>query len=144
MALITYDPWRTLARLQQEMARAFDANADGETSSATADWTPAVDIREEANRYVLIADVPGVEPEQIEVTAENGVLTLRGERRMADAQAQRSFKRVERFHGAFHRRFALPDAVNTDQISATCRNGVLEVTIPKHERLQPRRVPVSA
>jgi HSP20 family protein len=144
MALMTYDPWRTLARLQQEMARAFDANTDGETSSATADWAPAVDIREEANRYVLIADVPGVEPDQIEVTAENGVLTLRGERRVADAQEQRNFKRVERFHGAFHRRFALPDAVDTDQISATCRNGVLEVAIPKHERLQPRRVPVSA
>lgn len=142
MTLVNHDPWTTLSRLRQDMNRLLET--DGGTSSATADWAPRVDIREEADRYVLIADVPGVEPERIDVTAEDGVLSLRGERQATDAQERDKYKRVERAYGAFHRRFTLPDAVDTDQISASCRHGVLEVVIPKHAKVQPRRVPVAA
>lgn len=142
MNLTTYDPWRTLAQLQQEVSRALEGGTDGSTS-ATADWSPLVDIREEADRYVLLADVPGVVPEDIEVTAENGTLTLRGERRLSGETDQRNFKRVERRHGSFYRRFLLPDAVDTDHISARSQHGVLEVVIPKQPQVQPRRVPVA-
>lgn len=142
MTLVNHDPWTTLTRMRQDMSRLFDG--DGATSSATADWAPRVDIREEADRYVLSADVPGVDPEHIDLTAEGGVLSLRGERQAVDEAERQNYKRVERFYGAFHRRFTLPDAVDTDQITANCRNGVLEVVIPKHARVQPRRVPVSA
>lgn len=142
MTLVSYDPWTTLTRLRQDMNRLFEN--DGATSSATADWAPRVDIREETDRYVLMADVPGVEPDRIDVTAEGGVLSLRGERQSVELQEREKYKRVERAYGSFHRRFTLPDAVDTDQISASCRNGVLEVVIPKHAKVQPRRVPVAA
>jgi HSP20 family protein len=90
------------------------------------------------------ADVPGVEPKDIEVTAQDGVLTIRGERRAEKRESKTGFERVERVAGAFVRRFTLPDTAQTESITAKQNNGVLEVTIPKQPKVQPKRVTVEA
>ncbi|MCP5151729.1 MAG: Hsp20/alpha crystallin family protein [Ectothiorhodospiraceae bacterium] len=147
MTVVRYEPWGLLDRFQQEMNRVmggYDAGAEADGSRVvTSQWAPAVDIREEANRYVLLADVPGVEPQDIDITMEAGVLTIKGERKRAEGEDRSGYRRVERAYGTFHRRFSLPDTADAERISASCKDGVLEVAIPKHEKLQPRRITVS-
>ena len=148
MNVVRYEPLGMLRRFQQDVNRLLEqeglvGNGDLDASRvATSQWTPAVDIREEADRYLIVADVPGVDPKDIEVTMENGVLTVKGER-PADAGDAGAVRRAERVHGSFHRRFSLPETANADAISATGRHGVLEVVIPKQDRVQPRRIEVS-
>jgi HSP20 family protein len=148
MAITTYDPWQRMNQLTREMERMFEnrvpANSDDSTRSATADWVPAVDIKEEESRFVVFADVPGVDAKDIEITMDNGVLTLRGERQSESVEEREGFKRIERSRGAFYRRFVLPDTADVDNISARGNNGVLEIVIPKQERAQPRRVAVQS
>jgi len=110
---------------------------------ANLSWIPAVDVVEEAERFVVRADLPGVDPKDVEITAEAGVLTLRGKRESV-AHEEASYERTERVAGSFLRRFTLPDAAQTDAITARQVNGVLEVSIPKQPKLQPRRVEVQA
>ena len=147
MAIQTYRPWSQFNQLQRELERMFDQRRGGEdesTQAATADWVPSVDIKEEQDRFVVYADIPGVEPKEIEITMDNGVLTIRGERHHESKEDQEGFKRIERTHGTFYRRFALPDTADVDKISARGNHGVLEVVIPKQEKAQPRRVTVES
>ncbi|HEY7638948.1 MAG TPA: Hsp20/alpha crystallin family protein [Steroidobacteraceae bacterium] len=145
MALIRYEPWSVLNQLHGQINRLFDSELDRDaaTSAATADWIPQADIEEYADRFVLKLDVPGVDVAAIEITLDKGLLSLSGER-VKDASgkdAQRS--RVERPHGRFHRRFTLPDTVDAAGVHATGRNGIVEVTIPKQPKAQPRRIQVA-
>lgn len=145
MALIRYEPWSLVNQLQNEINRLFDPRVlgeRGEDSAATSDWIPAVDIREEPDRYVLHADVPGVDPKDIEITMENGVLTMQGSRVTESEEERKNYKRVERVRGAFYRRFTLPDTADAEKISARVVNGVLEVSIPKQEPARPRKIAV--
>ncbi|MFP5345144.1 MAG: Hsp20/alpha crystallin family protein [Gammaproteobacteria bacterium] len=147
MAIVRYEPWSALTRLHNEINRMFDsrlfpAGGDDAPSVATSDWTPLVDIKEENDRFVIFADVPGVDPKDIEVTMENGVLTLKGERAFENADERDGYRRVERARGTFYRRFSMPDTADSERISATGKNGVLEIVIPKHERVQPRKIQV--
>lgn len=147
MAIRRYDPWSLMNQVQ-ELSRLFDdrytQNRDEESGHVVAsDWVPAVDIKEEQNRYVILADIPGVDPKSIEVTMENGVLTLRGERKLESEEERAGYRRVERVRGSFYRRFTLPDSVDPEGITARGDNGVLEIVIPKHEKVQPRRIQVS-
>jgi HSP20 family protein len=105
---------------------------------------PRVDIHEEKDRFVVLADVPGVDPKDIDITAENGVLTVRGERKVEKRETENGYERIERVAGTFLRRFTLPEGANTEQIKAKQTNGVLEVTIPKTPAVQPRRISVDA
>ena len=107
-------------------------------------WIPSVDVHEEAERYVVRADLPGVSPDDIEITAEAGVLTLKGERKVNGQQSEGNYQRVERVAGNFVRRFTLPEAAQTDGIKANHVNGVLEVSIPKQVKPEPRRIKVEA
>ncbi len=140
-----YDPWALLDQLHNEVNRLFDSRlgrlSDENTRVVTSDWIPPVDIKEEQDRFVLLADIPGVDPKEIEITMENGVLSIRGERRIED---DGTFKRVERPRGTFYRRFSLPDTADPDRISARGRNGVLEIVIPKAQKAQPRRITVES
>lgn len=147
MSVIRYQPWALHRDLWQEVNRAFERLASEDTSSgAVADWMPPVDIEERADRFVLYADVPGVDPESIEVTLENGVLTLSGAReaRVEKDEDQPDRRRIERAHGKFFRRFTLPDTADADNVTARGHNGVLEVVIPKRAANQPRRIAVAA
>jgi HSP20 family protein len=146
MNVIHYEPSSRLRRFHDEVGRLFDdrylmGDVD-ESSAVTSRWAPAVDIKEEPDRYVLRADVPGVESKDIEITLEDGVLTIKGERTLEDKEERQGYKRVERAYGSFYRRFTLPDTADADRVSATGKNGVLEVTIPKQEKVQPRRIEV--
>src|SRR5690606_31105801 len=111
------------------------------SSVVTSDWIPAVDVRELEDRYLIIADVPGVLPEDIEINMDNGILSIAGTRQ-GDAQGSALLRRAERPQGHFHRRFSLPESVDAAAIGARCRHGVLEITIPKLAREKPRRIKV--
>ena len=146
--LTRYEPWSAMRQLQNEVSRMFDnvvAGAEDGSNVVTSRWTPAVDIREDAERFVIDADVPGVEPGDIELTMENGVLTIKGERKLeTEDEGANGYRRVERVHGGFYRRFTLPDTADAEAISANGRHGVLEVVIPKRAAVQPKRIAVSA
>jgi HSP20 family protein len=139
-----YYPLSMLPAWSKEMDQLFNSMRadDEETNVATSSWMPAVDIAEEGERFVLRADIPGVDPKDIEITMENGVLTIKGERILMNKEEERNFKRIERVHGSFYRRFSLPDTADAEHISANGKNGVLEIVIPKRPLAQPRRISV--
>lgn len=148
MSLVRYEPWGLLNQLHGNIDRMFDTQMsrlrDEDSPLSAADWTPAVDIREEDQRYVIHADVPGVNPDDIEVNMEDGVLTIKGERSTETTDEKAGYKRVERVRGSFYRRFSLPETADADGISAKSRNGVLEVVIPKQAKVLPKRIKVES
>jgi len=113
-------------------------------SDLVADWAPAVDIRERDDSFELKADLPGVDPAEITVTMEDGVLTIEGSRLAEIRDEKDNCKRYERVYGKFLRRFTLPDTANGDEISAETRHGVLNVSIPKQAKVQPRKIAVKS
>lgn len=143
MAIIRYEPWSLLSQLQKELERSQDVQSS-ESSVSTAEWTPAVDIKEENDKFIVYADIPAVKPEDIEINMDAGVLTLKGEKKTEARTEKEGYKRVERAYGSFYRRFSLPDSANGEAISAKCKNGVLEITIPKREAIKPKRINVVA
>lgn len=143
MAITRYEPWGLLTQLQRELERVRD-DTTGDGSLVTAEWAPAVDIKEEPDKFVLHADLPGVKPEEINISMENGVLTINGEKQAEVKTEKEGYKRVERTYGSFYRRFSLPDTANPDAISATSKHGVVEIVIPKRESVQPKKISVTA
>ena len=147
MTLVSYEPWSLVNRLHRQLEQAFNnsATAPEAVSAPSVSWIPRVDIHEEAERFVVLADVPGVEAKDIDITAEKGVLTLRGERRSESKTTEKNgYERIERTSGSFLRRFTLPESANTESIKAKQTNGVLEISIPKHAQVQPRRISIEA
>ncbi|HHJ17426.1 MAG TPA: Hsp20/alpha crystallin family protein [Gammaproteobacteria bacterium] len=148
MSMVRYEPWGLLNQLHGEVDRLFNTRmgryGDDGDQLATSDWVPAVDIKEEDDRFVIHADVPGVDPKDIEVNMEDGVLSIKGERQSETTDEREGYKRVERVRGSFFRRFSLPDTANADAISARSKNGVLEVVIPKQEKVLPKRIQVES
>ena len=143
MNLTRYNPWSLFDQLQRELnmpINRFDTDENGNV--ATANWAPAVDIKEDDKAFTLLADIPGVDPEDIDVTMEKGVLTIRGERKSETSTEEENYKRVERQYGVFYRRFTLPDSANAEDIEAKSEHGVLKITIPKQEVAQSRRISV--
>jgi HSP20 family protein len=131
---------------RRDIERAFNGFEDDATRGevTAAAWAPAVDIKEDDGAYVVHADVPGVDPKDINLNMENGVLTLRGERKSETKEEKQNYHRIERVHGTFYRRFTLPDTADSENISAKYNNGVLEVRIPKQEKVLPRRIEVQS
>ncbi len=149
MTVVRYDPWSLLSQVQRELNRAFEGRLPEEESGdntrvVTSSWVPAVDIREEPDRFVLRADLPGIDPKDIEITMEEGVLTIKGERNIEEESSEGQYHRIERARGTFYRRFSLPDTADPERIEAHGRNGVLEIVIPKQEKVQPRKIEVKA
>jgi HSP20 family protein len=146
MTFIRHEPWSVLNQLHGQLNRHFygELDRDAATSAATADWVPQADIEEYADRFVLKLDVPGVDIASIEITLDKGLLTLSGERAKDASGKDVQRSRVERPHGRFHRRFTLPDTVDAAGVHATGRNGIVEVTIPKQPKAQPRRIQVAS
>lgn len=147
MSLVRYEPWSLLNQLHGDIDRLFDRrlpkyDEEGDQLAAS-DWVPAVDIREEDDRYVIHADVPGVKAEDIDVQMDKGVLSIKGRRESETSEERKGYKRVERVRGSFFRRFALPDTADAEAISASCKDGVLEIVIPKQAQVQPRRIKVA-
>ena len=142
MALVRYEPWGLLNQFNRELDTLFGRPNGGESAVATSDWGPAVDIKETDTEFKILADIPGVDPKDIEVHMEDGVLTIKGERESKKQEEKEGYKRIERSYGSFYRRFSMPDTANAEKISAKSVNGVLEVTIPKQEKTQPRKISV--
>ena len=136
MNLVKYDPWHRMQQLQREMSTMFDRRLSDKDESlpvSTSDWAPAVDIKEEKKRFLIKADIPGVEPEDIEVEMENGILTIKGEKHAEHEEEKEGYKRIERSYGSFMRRFSLPDTADPDSIKAKSKNGALEVIVAKRK-----------
>ncbi len=109
---------------------------------AVSDWVPSVDIKEDKDAYEVSADVPGVDPKDIDVSLEEGVLTVKGERKAENKDEGKGYTRTERVYGNFSRRFTLPDTVDADNISAKTEHGVLTLRIPKKEKALPKKIAV--
>ena len=150
MSLVRYEPYSLLDRFSRDLNRLglndlfFNDPFSSEDNSnvVTSQWRPAVDIKEEENRFLIQADVPGVDPKDIEITMENGVLTIRGERTDETKKEGEGYSRVERVRGSFYRRFSLPDTADADRIEAQGKHGVLEIVIPKKEKAKPKRIAI--
>ncbi|MDJ0793667.1 MAG: Hsp20/alpha crystallin family protein [Woeseiaceae bacterium] len=145
MNIARFEPWSFVDLLHRDLDRLVGARrVGGDEQSPVADWVPAVDIIEEKDRFVLRADVPGVETEDIEVAMDNGILSVSGERHAIAPSDDSGVQRIERATGRFLRRFTLPDTANAEGISAKTSNGILEVVIPKAPEIQARRITVEA
>ncbi len=148
MSLSNYEPWSLLDRFNQQLNqlgyadKSLSNNDNDYSNIVTSHWRPAVDIKEEADRFLITADLPGVDPKDIEITMDDGVLTIKGERQSEAREEKEGYKRVERVSGTFYRRFSLPDTADAERIEAKGKDGVLEVSLPKHEKLQPRKIEV--
>jgi HSP20 family protein len=146
MSIVQHNPWSGPRGLQEEIRQVFDrflGEGEGDQSNiVTSQWVPRVDIREDSDRFVILADIPGVDPKDIEIHMEKGILTLRGERSAEKRDEGGRYSRMERAHGTFYRRFALPDSANADGITATGSLGVLRIDIPKKPETTPRRIQV--
>lgn len=129
MSLVRFEPWSLVDRINKDNQRS---------------WAPAVDILEEKDCFVVRADLPGVDPADIEVNMENGILSVAGERHNDERSEIAGVARYERAVGRFQRRFALPDSADAESITAKSSNGILEITIPKQAAIQPRRITVEA
>ena len=148
MTITRFNPWQVHgAQLHDEIRNAFDRFLNGEETDqsnvVTSQWTPRVDIKEEDGRFVILADIPGVDPKDIEITMEKGILSIKGERKSESTEQNGKLTRTERSHGLFYRRFALPDSADAEGIKAVGKHGVLEVSIPKRPETAPRRINVN-
>lgn len=148
MNITKHEPGRIWSRLQEDINNLFKINPSwlewDESSIATAQWAPSVDIQEKKDKFIISADIPGVEPKDVEVKMENGMLTIQGERKTESRKEEKDYRRVECSYGSFYRRFALPDTADADRIEARAKNGVLEISIGKREAAQPRSIKVQA
>jgi len=114
----------------------------GDEQSLRGAWVPAINILEKDDSMQITADLPGLNPEDVEVTVEQGVLNIRGERKFEEAAEGETFHRVERLYGVFERSFTLPNSIDTDKIEAKFNNGVMVLTLPKREESKPRSVKI--
>lgn len=145
MSMIKYDPFRELRNLQDEMTRLFVGVAprgNGEQMAHGA-WMPSVDIYEDQNRLVLEADLPGLSRDDFELSVENNVITLKGERKFEKKVEGDNYHRVERSYGSFSRSFTLPQTVTAEGATADFENGILRVSLPKREETKARKIEIS-
>lgn len=140
MSAIRYDPWSLL-----DLRNLFDypfTKKEGETFPSLAHWTPSVDIKTEDKQYLIYVDVPGVEPDDIEVSVEQNALIIKGDRHTEKEEKEGEWTRTERFSGSFFRQFTLPANADSDKIDAHTKNGVLEIVIPKKKVTEKKRVSI--
>jgi HSP20 family protein len=146
MSIVRYDPFRDLRSLQDEVNRLFSTNVSrafgDDEGIARGAWNPTVDIYENKDQIVIEAELPGMNREDFDLSFENNIITLRGERRFEKKDESDNYHRVERSYGSFTRSFTLPPTVSGEGISAEYRNGVLRVTLPKREEVKARRIEI--
>jgi len=148
MTISRFEPWSLFDILQRDLdrvaARRLASPDSSENGQSVADWIPPVDIIEKNDGFLLRADVPGVRPEDIDISMENGVLTVSGHRFQEASDEAEGAKRLERSYGRFYRRFTLPESASADDITAKCANGILEVVIHKQPEVKARRITVES
>jgi HSP20 family protein len=150
MATMTrWDPFQDLRSAQDEMAQmspmlahALGLQGQPQGSGTATAWAPALDISERKDAYLVTVELPGVEADDLDITLEDGLLTIQGERQFAHDSSEQQFHRVERRYGAFRRSITLPAQVQAEQIEASFDNGVLQIVVPKMEEATPKRIQI--
>src|SRR5271167_2948947 len=142
--LSRWEPFRGAATLQEQVNRLFGnvLEHSGEESNLTS-WAPAVDIYETEHELVVKADLPEVDPKDLDIRVENNLLTIRGERKFEKKVNEENYLRVERAYGSFSRTFSLANTVNSEAIKADYQNGVLTLSLPKREEAKPKQIKVT-
>ncbi len=147
MAIVRWEPFRDLLTTQDRFNRLFNETFPSFFGSdrpvATASWIPAVDVYETDQSVVLKAELPGVDPNDVEARVEDGTLYLKGERKFENEVKEENYQRVERAYGSFTRTFALPSSVDADKVAAEYKDGVLTLTLPKREEATPRTIKIN-
>ncbi len=135
------DPFDELMPIRNRLDRLFARLVDKEEEPMIAGkWTPVADILETKDAYIIRAELPGIEEKDINIEIENGILTLKGERKVESKTEEKDFRRIERMYGTFFRSFTLPQNVNADKITAALVSGVIEVVVPKKEEAKPKKI----
>lgn len=148
--MLLREPTNLFNRIQDDfnqisrwMGERFPSLLEEESNIATSEWMPSVDIQEKDNKFIINADIPGVDPKDIEVSMDQGMLSIRGERKTETKTEKNGYRRVECNYGVFNRRFSLPLSADPDKITAKGKNGVLQITIDKRETTKPKLIKVS-
>jgi HSP20 family protein len=153
--MMRWDPFQDLRDAQEEMAQmaqmaqmsprlahALGLHTQPQGSTTATAWAPALDISERKDAYLVTVELPGVEADDLEITMEDGLLTIQGERQFTSESSEQQFHRIERRYGAFRRSITLPAQVQAEQIQASFDNGVLQIVVPKMEEAKPKRIQV--
>ncbi len=143
MSFIRYEPFHFVDRLGLAESFFHGLKARPQSRAIGGHWRPAVDVKEEESRFLILVDLPGVDPRDIDVTTEDGVLSLKGGREHEQGEEKNGYKKIERVRGAFYRQFSLPDGVDEEKIEASGKHGVLEISIPKQEKEQAKKITVN-
>lgn len=144
MATITrWDPWNDMLSLREAMSQLMEESYVRPDAARGQGFVPALDVSETQDAFLVEAAVPGLKPEDLEITVENSVLTIKGETRQENTAKERNFHRIERRFGSFQRTIGLPKSVQADAIKANLEHGVLKLEIPKAEEIKPRKISVN-
>jgi len=143
VAIVRWEPFRDLLTAQKDLLTQHLPAILSEQEPTTRIWAPPVDIYETDNSLVLKADLPGVDPKDVEIRIENGVLYLKGERKFEKEEKKENYHRIERSYGAFTRSFALPNSIDADHVTAEYKGGQLILTMPKREEAKPKAIKIN-
>jgi HSP20 family protein len=142
--LSRFEPFRGASTLQDQFNRLFqEAFSRSAEEGSLTPWAPAVDIYETEHELVVKADLPDIQPEELDIRVENNILTIRGERKFEKKVNENNYLRVERTYGSFNRSFSLANTVNSEAIKADYKDGVLTLTVPKREEAKPKQIKVN-
>jgi HSP20 family protein len=145
MAITRWDPFRDLMSIQNEMNRLFGRTYGGDVGESTRGaWTPALDVFETQEKFVITMELPGVSPDDVDISVEDSTLMVRGERKFYSEQQEESFLRIERRFGEFTRSLTLPSTADAESIQASFDHGVLTIEVPKREEAKPRKISIKA
>ena len=145
--MVRWDPFRDLMSIQSELNRLFGRTYGGEsqgTPSAAGSWVPALDVYETKEQFVVTLDLPGIDPEAVEVTVEDSTLTVSGSRELSEEAREENYLRVERRYGQFSRSLSLPPSADPAKIDARFDKGVLTISVPKAEEAKPKKITIKA
>ena len=145
MAIVRWEPFRDLLTTQREFDRLFKeafSPMSGETEVSTRSWAPPVDIYETDDAIVLKAELPGIDPKDVEVRVEDNTLYLKGERKYEKEVKEQNYHRIERSYGSFARSFSLPSSINAEKVKAEYKDGLLTLTMPKREEAKPKTIKI--
>jgi len=147
MNLVKWDPFRELEdvsnRLNHVFGRSLARSDTGQEMLAMADWTPSADISETNKAYLIKAEIPGINKEDVKVTLQDGMLTIQGERKMEKEEKDKKFHRIERSYGSFMRSFRVPDDADASAVKADFKDGMLNVTLNKSAKAKTKVINVS-